>query len=82
MSALRRRRVTVPCATIWQPWRSRWRCRHAFVGVLLWRFADAERARLEARLGDRPGATLAVDRELAGLISMTEVISPSDRSGR
>ncbi|HYI81911.1 MAG TPA: PAS domain-containing protein, partial [Acetobacteraceae bacterium] len=47
-----------------------------FVGVLLWRFADAERARLEAQASTiAQAATLAVDRELAGLISTTEVIS-------
>jgi hypothetical protein len=50
-----------------------------FVGVLLWRFADAERARLEAQaLAVAHSAALSVDRELAGLISTVEVVSLFD----
>ena len=50
-----------------------------FVGVLLWRFADTERARLEAQaVAVAHSAALSVDRELAGLISTAEVISLFD----
>ncbi len=55
-----------------------------FVGVLLWRFADAERARLEGQaFAVARAAALAVDRELAGLVSTVEVVSlfPSLQAG-
>jgi PAS domain S-box-containing protein len=47
-----------------------------FAGVLLWRFADTERARLEGQaLAVARAGAVAVDRELAGLISKVEVVS-------
>ena len=50
-----------------------------FVGVLLWRFADTERARLEGQASSvARAAALAVDRELAGLVSTVEVVSLFD----
>ncbi|MBD0276019.1 MAG: cache domain-containing protein, partial [Acetobacteraceae bacterium] len=50
-----------------------------FVGVLLWRFADAERARLEGQASSvARAAAHAVDQELAGLVSMVDVLSLFD----
>jgi PAS domain-containing protein len=47
-----------------------------FVGVLLWRIADAERVRLEGQASATAHAVaVAVDRELAGLVSTVEVMS-------
>jgi PAS domain S-box-containing protein len=49
-----------------------------FVGVLLWQFAAAERARLEERVpGTARAIARALDRELAGLIATLEVLSLS-----
>jgi PAS domain S-box-containing protein len=50
-----------------------------FVGVLLWRLADVERTRLEGQaFSVARAAALAVDRELAGLVSTVEVVSLLD----
>ena len=50
----------------------------AFVATLLWRFADAERARLESEaLATARAAAVAVDRELAGLSAMLNLLSLS-----
>ena len=47
-----------------------------FAGVLLWRFADAERSRLEGQaFSVARSAAHAVDQELAGLASLVEAVS-------
>lgn len=48
----------------------------AFVGLLLWQFAAAERSRLEARALERAHAlSLAIDRELTGFASTLSVLA-------
>jgi PAS domain S-box-containing protein len=47
-----------------------------FAGVLLWRFADAERSRLEGQaFSAARAAAHAVDQELAGLASLVDAVS-------
>ena len=48
----------------------------AFVAILVWQYADAERARLEAETLDAArSARVAVDRELAGLAAALETLA-------
>ena len=47
-----------------------------FVGVLLWRFAAVEQNRLEGQaLATARAVSVAIDRELAGLVSTVEIVA-------